>query len=484
MSDIGSKAPSSGSRSQRIRELFDLILDLDPEEQALRLDEVCQNEPDLCSELSALLGEFWAQGRDISRVLDRLRPEAGHEEVEQYLEKAIALDPDACTRYLQSLTGLDDSLGDLVDQLLAAQEKFPENFDSMLRTLFKKTSAQKAENYNQYIGEEISRYRIVQLIGRGGMGVVFKAVDETLGRHVAIKILNSHLAVDEVLKKRFSLEAVAASRINHTNIGYVHEIDELEDGRMYIVMAYYEGETLRVKMARGSMPIPQALDYAIQIARGLHQVHKQEIIHRDIKPANVIITPEGVAKIIDFGLVKMNSSDLTQAGWKMGTVSYMSPEQARGDDVDHRTDLWSLGVVLYEMLYGQRPFRGAHDQAVIYSILNTNPFRGIRSMRGDLEEIHQLLKKLLQKNPEERYADASQLVEDLETIRKRVIRRTEWDSRLIVKRPDLPDEPPADDGEEEDPDPAPEHVRFKNLGLIVAIVLALTLAVVLFVYLM
>lgn len=207
-----------------------------------------------------------------------------------------------------------------------------------------------------------SKYKIIQELGKGGMGVVYKAEDTRLKRPVALKFLPADLTRDPEARERFVQEAQAASQIDHPNICAIHEIDETEDGRTFIVMAYYEGESLREKIKRSPLPLQEAMDIGIQVARGLGQAHKKGIIHRDIKPANIIVTADGVTKIVDFGLAKLSDRlALTRAGTVMGTVAYMSPEQARGEDVDQRTDLWALGVVLYEMLTGELPFRGTTD---------------------------------------------------------------------------------------------------------------------------
>ena len=224
------------------------------------------------------------------------------------------------------------------------------------------------------IGQTVSHYRILEKLGEGGMGIVYKGQDLRLERLVALKFLPPHVSPDEEAKIRFIREAKAASAQDHPNIGTIYEIADTEDGQMFIVMAYYEGETLKQKIERGALPIKQAVDIAAQIAQGLAKAHSQQIVHRDIKPGNVLVTSEGMVKIIDFGLAMLGElTKITQTHTTMGTVAYMSPEQARGERVDHRTDLWSLGVVLYEMLTGQRPFRGDHNQAVIYSILNEEP---------------------------------------------------------------------------------------------------------------
>jgi len=224
------------------------------------------------------------------------------------------------------------------------------------------------------IGKTISHYKIIEKLGGGGMGVVYKAEDTKLKRPVALKFLPLDLTRDDESKKRFIHEAQAASAIQHNNICTIHEIDETSDGQIFICMDYYEGETLKKKIARGPMPVEETIDMAIQVAEGLAKAHGKEIVHRDIKPANVMVTDDGVVKIVDFGLAKLSGKTiLTKEGTTLGTVAYMSPEQTRGTDVNHRTDIWALGVILYEMLAGEQPFKGDYEQAIMYSIMNEEP---------------------------------------------------------------------------------------------------------------
>jgi serine/threonine protein kinase len=198
------------------------------------------------------------------------------------------------------------------------------------------------------IGQTISHYKIIEKLGGGGMGVVYKAEDTKLKRMVALKFLPPDLTRDDEAKERFVHEAQAASALDHPNICTIHEIDETDDGQIFICMAYYEGETLKKKIERGPLPFDQTLDLAMQIAQGLARAHEAGITHRDIKPANIMITTRGEVKIVDFGLAKLvGQTRLTKTGTTMGTVAYMSPKQAQGIDADHRSDIWSLGVVLY-----------------------------------------------------------------------------------------------------------------------------------------
>jgi len=270
------------------------------------------------------------------------------------------------------------------------------------------------------IGKTISHYRILSKLGEGGMGVVYKAQDLRLPRCVALKFLPPHLGSDSETE-RFIHEAEAVSSLDHPNICAIHEIDQTPEGRVFIVMPCYDGEPLAAKIARGPLPLDEATDIAIQVASGLSKAHEKGIVHRDIKPGNVLLTNGGLAKIVDFGLAKMSArTRLTRTGTTMGTAMYMSPEQARGSDIDHRSDIWSLGVVLYEMLTGRPPFRGEHEPAVIYSIMNEEP-EPLTAARPDVPvELGRIVNKCLAKAPDERYQRADELVGDLLRMRATV----------------------------------------------------------------
>ncbi|MBK8010504.1 MAG: tetratricopeptide repeat protein [Deltaproteobacteria bacterium] len=239
-------------------------------------------------------------------------------------------------------------------------------------------------------GTMVAQYRLEAPLGSGGMGVVYRAQDTRLDRAVALKFLPPQLAGNAAAKQRFFIEARAAAALEHPNICTVYEIgqtlrDEVGTEQSFIAMAYYEGETLKQRLERGQLPIPEALDLTLQVARGLMSAHARGVIHRDIKPANLLVTREQVVKILDFGVAKMTDVTLTVGNSRLGTLAYMSPEQARGDVVDARTDIWSLGVVVYEMLTGHRPFRGDVDHATIYAILHEEP-PSIRSLRREISE--------------------------------------------------------------------------------------------------
>lgn len=271
------------------------------------------------------------------------------------------------------------------------------------------------------IGKSISHYRILEKLGGGGMGVVYKAQDTKLKRTVALKLLPPELTRDPDAKQRFIQEAQMASALDHPNICNIHEVDETDDGQIFICMACYQGETVREKIKREPLKLEEAIGIAIQVAQGLGKAHSQRIVHRDIKPANIFITGDGQAKIMDFGLAKLAGQvRLTKIGTTAGTVAYMSPEQARGEEVDHRTDIWSLGVVLYEMLNGELPFKGDYEQAVVYSILNEEPepVRGVPTAVST--QLQVVVSKAIAKSPDQRYQNAENILLDLRKLRKQL----------------------------------------------------------------
>jgi serine/threonine protein kinase len=269
------------------------------------------------------------------------------------------------------------------------------------------------------IGKTISHYKILEKLGEGGMGDVYKAEDTKLKRTVALKFLPLELTRDKEMKKRFIHEARAASALDHPNVCTVFEIDETKEGQMFICMGYYEGETVEERIKQGPLEIDETLNITIQIAQGLDKAHKKTIIHRDIKSANIIITKDNTVKIVDFGLAKLTGQTrVTKDGSTLGTVAYMSPEQTLGKNVDHRTDIWSLGVVMYEMLTGLTPFQGDYEQAVIYSIMNEKPKppTGIRT--GIPMELEQIVNKAMAKEPKERYQHLDELIVDLKHVKQ------------------------------------------------------------------
>jgi serine/threonine protein kinase/tetratricopeptide (TPR) repeat protein len=267
------------------------------------------------------------------------------------------------------------------------------------------------------IGKSISHYRILEKLGEGGMGAVYKAEDTKLKRMVALKFLPPELTRSEAWKERFIREAQAAAALDHPNICTTHEVDEVE-GRIFIAMAYIDGYTLHETIEMGPLNVDDALGIAIQAAEGLQEAHEKGIIHRDIKLSNIMITGKGQAKITDFGLAKlMGQTSITETGAMMGTVEYMSPEQARGEPVDHRTDIWSLGVVLYEMLTGRKPFDAESKVAAIYRIIYEEPDR-IMDITDNLpNSVEAVVEKMMEKDPQDRYENTEVLLTDLRTIR-------------------------------------------------------------------
>lgn len=268
----------------------------------------------------------------------------------------------------------------------------------------------------QLIGKTVAHYSVREVLGGGGMGVVYRAEDTRLQRSVALKFLPPAMSQDAESKNRFLAEAQAASALDHPNICTVHEFGETDTGQLFIAMAYYAGASLRAKMASGPLSLEETLDYGIQIAGGLSAAHNAGIVHRDIKPANVVVTDGGLAKIVDFGIARAGEAQLTRTGATLGTTAYMSPEQTAGSEVDGRTDIWSLGVVLYECLAGVRPFKGSYDQAIIFSILQEEP-ASLSSIIPDVPPgFEAVINRCLQKEPAARYRNADALLQDLRAV--------------------------------------------------------------------
>jgi len=269
------------------------------------------------------------------------------------------------------------------------------------------------------IGKTISHYKILEKLGGGGMGVVYKAEDTKLDRTVALKFLPPHLHLDEEAEKRFISEAKAASSFDHPNICTIYEINKTDEDQIYIAMACYDGVTLKTKLENGPLRIDKIAKYSIQIAKGLERAHEAGITHRDIKPANIIITKRGEVKILDFGLAKsLNDPGVTKIGSTIGTASYMSPEQAKGTEVNQQSDIWSLGVVMYQMITGKAPFKGDYEQAVIYSILNEEPIPISEYSQSCPQLLTEIVNKCLKKNPSDRYQTTAELRDDLKLVTK------------------------------------------------------------------
>jgi TolB-like protein len=343
-------------RWEQLRPIVEAALELSADEVPAFLDEACRDRPDLRREADDLLR--------------------------------------AATHANSSLGFLDSPAADLAAPLLTFDEA-PGNYTGELAP-----------------GATLGTYTVERRLGSGGMGVVYLAHDERLERKVAIKLLPPWLAATEAANRRFMQEAKAASRLDHPNIQTVHEIGETADGRLFIAMAHYDGETLQDRIARGPLAWDAAVDVATQIAAGLAAAHARNIVHSDIKPGNVIVTAEGVAKIVDFGAAKITDR-LSLNDSTYGTVAYMSPEQTRGEPVDAGTDIWALGVVLYEMLTGMRPFGGESRESVVTAIRDAEP-DPIERYRADVPNaLSAVAMRCLAKDRSGRYQSAAELLSDL-----------------------------------------------------------------------
>jgi len=270
-------------------------------------------------------------------------------------------------------------------------------------------------------GDLVGKYKILGLAGAGGMGVVYRALDVKLERTVALKFLPEHLVSSSADRERFLREARTASSLDHPSIGAIHGMEETSEGRTFIVMAYYVGETLVQKMRHGPLPMAEAVDIAIQMGEGLAAAHAGTVVHRDIKPSNVILTQGGVAKIVDFGLARLTSTTgSTQSISTAGTIGYMSPEQTIGKFVDQRTDIWSLGIVLAEMITGKNPFLRDTAAGTIFAILNEPP-RALDRMPDEIPiDLLRVIYRALSKEPATRYQSCREMVADLKEVRSRL----------------------------------------------------------------
>ncbi|NNE35996.1 MAG: serine/threonine protein kinase, partial [Rhodothermales bacterium] len=314
--------------------------------------------------------------------------------------------------FLADSCGDDDELREEVEALLRALDDADKGFENTVSALDSSvvTTRQRKQNGDRYVGP----FRLLGELGRGGMGVVYLAEDERLGRKVALKALPPLLGVDEESKRRFVSEARAVSALDHRNIATLYEINVSEEGQFYMVFAYYEGETLRQRISRGPLLVSDALEIATDLAAALSAAHERGIIHRDIKPSNVLLTTDGQVKLLDFGVAKVAGERITRDGSRPGTVAYMSPEQEGGGEVDHRTDLWSLGVVVYEMVTGRLPFEGRNRAALLNAILNEDAGPIARVRPGVAQEVDLIVAKLLSRQPDGRYERADDLAADLQ----------------------------------------------------------------------
>src|SRR6267142_1892480 len=357
------------------------------------------------------------------------------EQIDKLFHAALEQECDERAAFLAQACGPDEWLRSEVESLISSHTQ-SESFCEMPASdvaaeLF---AADQAKVVERTIGP----YKIIELLGTGGMGEIYLAHDARLGRQVALKLLPSHFTSDVERLRRFEQEARAASALNHPSIVTIHEFGHI-DGAHFIVNEFIDGRTLRQQMTETQMKLGEALDVAIQVAGALAAAHSANIVHRDIKPENIMIRHDGYVKVLDFGLAKLTESQTssiepaaatrvlvkTNPGMVMGTVTYMSPEQARGLSVDARTDVWSLGVVLYEMLAGRAPFDGETASHVIVSILEKEP--PLLSQCAEVPtELERIINKALRKNREERYQTVKDLALDLKSLKQEL----EVDARL------------------------------------------------------
>lgn len=333
------------------------------------------------------------------------------ERIEEVLNGALERPAAERAAFLESECCDDDALRREVGSLLDAHEQ-PGALDRLAPHVTPLASLLR-EAESPACGQLVGRYRIVERIGGGGMGIVYRAQDTEDGADVALKLMQPRFVEDATAVRRFRLEASMVAGLDHPNVCAVRDVGECE-GHVYLAMPLYSGETLRQEIARGPLAVARAVDIAIQVSRGLEKAHAQGIVHRDIKPSNVFITTDGVALLLDFGIAKLAGVTLTASmAGPLGTVSYMSPEQLRGDRVDVRTDVWSLGVVMYEMLAGQRPFGRQAVGAVVNAIVHSDP-ESLTKHRPDVPEaLARVVAKALAKLPDERFASAQQFGSEL-----------------------------------------------------------------------
>src|SRR6266545_1018246 len=356
-------------------------------------------------------------------------PDSHWENLQQIFHAAIALAPHERADYLNEACSGDLSLRQAVESLLKSHEETDNFVDT---PAYQAAAEMMLDDADLKSGQTISHYRILSLLGEGGMGTVYLAEDTKLHRNVSLKFLSANFMQDQERLRRFEQEARAISALNHPNTLTIHEISET-DGQRFIATEFIAGQTLRERL-RSGVDIDEALDIAVQVASALAAAHRVNIVHRDIKPENIIIRKDdGLVKVLDFGLAKVTqpirtgtNSELatevianTSPGVVMGTAAYMSPEQAHGDAVDERTDIWSLGVVLYEMVAGCTPFVAATSNEIISTILSKEPTPPLaRYSRLIPERLEEIVQKALTKNRDERYQTSKDLLIDLKRLKQ------------------------------------------------------------------
>ncbi|HYL20778.1 MAG TPA: protein kinase [Gemmatimonadales bacterium] len=326
----------------------------------------------------------------------------------------VELDAGARTERLAAIGASDPAARRALEELLEGDASAGDRL-GRIEAIFGTTGPSANRDVLQLVGRTIGHFCIVEPLAAGGMGVVYRAIDTHLGRPVALKFPLPGQRLDRQVRERFLREARAAGALDHPNICSIYETGETEDGQLFLAMPLYEGETLKARIVRagGGLPIAEALAIAVQIAQGLHAAHRAGIVHRDLKPGNAMILADGRVKILDFGIARVGDGTLTASHGTLGTVAYMAPEQVRGEQLDGRADLWALGVLLYEMLTGRRPFEGQQDIAIAHAIVHANPVRP-SVLRPDIwPELDALVLGLLARQPRNRPASAAAVAAEL-----------------------------------------------------------------------
>ena len=349
------------------------------------------------------------------------------EKVQMYFEAALAVPVEKRAAFLVDLCGENSQLFHKVDALLQADAQ-SKAWDS--NRVFDDATVIQPRTFQ--VNDEIGPYSIIEQIGSGGMGVIYRALDKRLQRHVAIKFLPAGMNSDPQIRQRFLAEARAASQLDHPNICVIHDVGETPSGQLYLTMPCYEGETLAKVISRGALPQLEAIEIVLKVAEGLASAHAHNIVHRDIKPANIMLTQDGGIKVLDFGIAKVANIQLTQTGMSIGTLAYMSPEQLRGEQVDARTDIWALGAVLFELLTGRQAFPAKALPDILQTVLDTSS-SPLESVADSLPEaLYTLLGQALAHDLEQRFANMDSMVDALYQAHQAL---GDGNTKLIIRAP-------------------------------------------------
>ncbi len=339
---------------------------------------------------------------------------------EEIFEAALDMPVERRPAYLVEACGGSSQLRDDVERLLRDYQQMGDFLDDS-PVGAKKEDAPEFVGQTLSAGQKLGRYTVMEAIGSGGMGAVYRARDEKLERLVAIKILSPGLVTDDESRRRFRKEALALAKLSHPHIAAVYDVGE-QDGIDYLVMECVPGQTLSATSKAGQLSVERATSILLEIAGALEEAHEQGVIHRDLKPANVMVTPRGHPKVLDFGIAKLlaplapDATASLETGFLIGTPLYMSPEQAQGNPVDARTDLWSLGVIYFQLLTCRTPFEGDNNIAILHAIL-TDPPTPLRTLRPDAPQLaSQIIDRCLQKDPADRYQSAAEIVRDASAL--------------------------------------------------------------------